>query len=51
MNGFVIELPDKVLSFKLRIQGQVADYAAKAASLNVKQFNDQFGCSICLKAW
>lgn len=50
MNGFVIELPDEVLSCKLRIQGQVADLPAKAASLNLKQFNGKFGCSICLEA-
>ena len=49
MNGFPVQLSDRVLSCKLRIQGQVADLPAKAASLNFKQFNGKFGCSVCLE--
>ena len=49
MNGFVVELPNRHLPCKLRIQGQVADLPAKAASINLKQFNGKFGCSVCLE--
>ena len=32
----------------LNVHGHIADLVAKAPSLNFKQFNGQFGCSICL---
>ena len=48
-NGFDLKVPNRRLSCKLRIQGQVADLPAKAASLNMKQYNGKFGCSICLE--
>ena len=44
MNGFTIELCDCSIACRLRIQGQLADLPAKAASLNFKQFNGKFGC-------
>ena len=34
--------------FFLQIQGHLADLPGKAMSLNMKQFNGSFGCSMCL---
>ena len=48
MLGFIINLPDHDIACRLRIQGHLADLPAKAASLNFKQFNGRFGCSVCL---
>ena len=32
----------------IKVLGHIADLVAKAPSLNMKQFNGEFGCSICL---
>ena len=45
--GFSITLDDQDVWFKVQVEGQLADLPAKAASLNMKQFNGKFGCSIC----
>lgn len=49
MNGFNVELPDRNIFCRLRVHGHVADLPAKAASPNFKQFNGNFGCSVCLE--
>ena len=33
---------------KVKVHGHLADLVAKAPSLNMKQFNGEFGCSVCL---
>ena len=48
MTGFTMDLADHIIACRLRIQGQLADLPAKAASANFKQFNGKFGCSVCL---
>ena len=49
MKGFTIDLPESdSLKCKLRIQAEIADLPAKAASTNCKQYNGKFGCSVCL---
>ena len=32
---------------KVKVHGHLADLVAKAPSLNMKQFNGEFGCSVC----
>ena len=46
-NGFYVNVQGEKL-FELDIQAELADLPAKAASLNMKQFNGKFGCSVCL---
>ena len=46
-HGFIVEINDGRELFHLDIEAALHDLPAKAASLNFKQFNGRFGCSIC----
>ncbi|CAF1047635.1 unnamed protein product, partial [Brachionus calyciflorus] len=48
----LIDLKDKICNindyeFQIRVQSIIMDLPAKAAVLNIKQFNGQFGCLYC----
>lgn len=46
-NGFNVMVNNPNISFNLKIQAGLADLPARAASLNLKQFNGKFGFSVC----
>ena len=47
-NGFDVSINQVSVRFFLQIQRHLADLPGKAMSLNMKQFNGSFGCSMCL---
>lgn len=42
-NGFTVD----GITFHLRVQSELADLPAKAASLMMTQYNGEYGCSVC----
>ena len=47
VNGFQITSNGQRITIYLNVQSQLADLPAKAASLKMKQYNGQYGCTIC----
>ena len=45
--GIQIQYKNQALQFYLRVESSLADLPARAASLNMKQFNGKFGCPVC----
>jgi len=46
-HAFIVHINGQELEFTLKLEASLADLPARAASLNMKQFNGRFGCTLC----